>query len=224
MNRVGSIKGGLPEARAEGVAIAPVPIPAIAALVVGFAVLQLATVARKLSLEPALTWRFEYAPNRVDRAVYRALVRLPVVTQHAGAGPIHHVGLLHATCVGLLVGAIGVVGAGIHGLADLVTIGLLSVELTVLPSLEVHEYRPIRAVGFGPITTKIHAFSALYAVVVMLALGAASAAGVAFTVVVGIGLLFSVPFVITQAVIVHLMSDEMTDDLDEGPGPTFLPT
>lgn len=185
--------------------------------------LQLATVARKLSLEPALTWRFEYAPNRLDRTVYRALDRLPFVTQHAGAGPIHHVGLLHAIGVGLLIGAIGVVGAGIHGTADIVSIGLLSVELAFLPSLEVHEYRPIRVVGLGPITTKIHAFSVLYAVVVTLALGAAYDVGVTFSVTIGIGLLFSVPFVITQAVVVHLMGDEMTEDHDEGPGPSFLP-
>ena len=185
-------------------------------------VLRLATVARKLSLEPGLTWRFEYAPNRLDTLVLRGLDGLPYVSRQVGTGMIHHVGVLHAVNVGVLVMAIGVVGAPLRGVADLVAVGILSVELAVLPSIEVHEYTPIRVVGFSPITTKIHAFSVLYAVVVQLSLGAAYGAGVAVGVTIGIGLLFSVPFVITQAVVVYLFGDEMTEDVDDGPGPTFL--
>lgn len=189
---------------------------------ISLVVLRLATVARKLSLEPGLTWRFEYAPNRLDTLVLHGLDRLPYVSRHVGPGKIHHVGILHAVNVGVLVMAIGVVGAPLLGVVDLVAVAILSVELAVLPSLEVHEYTPIRVVGFSPITTKIHAFSALYAVVVQLSLGAAYGAGVAVGVTIGIGLLFSVPFVITQAVVVYLFGDEMTEDVDDGPGPTFL--
>ncbi|MDX1746381.1 MAG: hypothetical protein R3324_10630 [Halobacteriales archaeon] len=185
-------------------------------------VLQLSTVARKLSLEPGLTWRFEYRPSRLDRGTLRLIDRLPLVAHRTEAGIVHHVGLLHAVNVVVLVGLIGVIGAGMRGLADLALVTLLFGWLAALPWLEVHEYTPWWVVGLGPMPVKVHAFSAVYAVTVTLALGAAYADGVSLGITLGIGLLFSVPFVITQAVVVLLLGHEVTEDGDGRSGPRFL--
>lgn len=184
-------------------------------------VLEFASVARKLSLEPGFVWRPRVTPNRVDRAILRGIDRIPGVTREIPAGSLRHFGLLHGVNIGLLLSVASFLGTRLDEPVVLAVSVTVFVMMVLLPYLEVPEYAQVEVVRDPPASIAVHDFSAFYAFVVVLALADALANGVSPGVVVFIGALFSVPFVITQVVVVFLFGYEMTRGVDEERRPRF---